>query len=95
VDTVFLKRLYVFFVTEIQTSERYAENASTTYSSTVNGTCALSRPSSGATATIIVRTEAGSFHPPYTTQAGPIDLTAPINHRTMVSGLVNEYRRAA
>ena len=35
------------------------------------------------------------FHPPYTTQAGPIDLTAPINHRTTVSGLVNEYRRAA
>jgi hypothetical protein len=35
------------------------------------------------------------FHPPYTTQAGPIDLTAPINHWTTVSGLVNEYRRAA
>jgi hypothetical protein len=31
----------------------------------------------------------------YTTQAAPIDLTAPINHRTTVSGLINEYRRAA
>jgi hypothetical protein len=26
---------------------------------------------------------------------GPIDLTAPINRRTTVSGLINEYRRAA
>ena len=60
----------------------------------VNGSCALSWPSSRATATIIVRTEAGPFTRRYTTQAGPIDLMAPVNHRTTVSGLINGYRRA-
>jgi hypothetical protein len=35
-----------------------------------------------------------TLHAPVRDPGGPIDLTAPINHRTKVSGLINEYRTA-
>jgi hypothetical protein len=36
-----------------------------------------------------------SLHPPVHDPGEAIDMTAPINRRTTVSGLINEYRRAA
>jgi putative transposase len=36
-----------------------------------------------------------SLHPPVHDPGEASDMTAPINRRTTVSGLINEYRRAA